>query len=455
MSIEQAIFGRLILPLAYRATDDRRLRDIPPLLASERWEPERLREAQLSKLRTLLVRADAHVPYYRELFRDLSFDPNETRSGDLGRLPVLTREIIKERLPDLRDESILDVDVVRDATGGSTGTPMEFFHDRRYRALAVASAYRTRMWAGWRPGARMAWIWGAPQETRAWTTPRGRAIGWANRNIYFDAFSAGRREMTAWADRIRRFSPEFVYGYASSIAYFAQHLSDRGDTISGIRGVFSTAERLHGWQRSIIESVLGAKVYDHYGSREVKSIAAQCEAGNLHVLADMNVVDVEEPGTEGSPLVITCLDNHAMPFVRYRIGDVGRLRPGLCSCGRTLPMMDLDIGRETDIFVTPEGRHFHGEYFTHLFYGVSGVARFQFYQPAVEKVILRFVPEPSFDASTRATLESFQERVRKDISPSLALELAAVKDIPLSPTGKFRFTWSDVSVGRPDPTARP
>jgi len=174
----------------------------------------------------------------------------------------------------------------------------------------------------------------------------------------------------------------------------------------------------------------------------------------MHVLADMNMVDVEQPGSDSSALLITCLDNDVMPFVRYKIGDMGKLRDGACPCGRTLPMMDLDIGRETDIFVTPEGRHFHGEYFTHLFYGVSGVARFQFYQPVADRVILRVVPDATFDAATRATLESFQAKVHKDISATLGLELALVDEIPPSPTGKFRFTWSDVRVGRSDPAVQ-
>jgi phenylacetate-coenzyme A ligase PaaK-like adenylate-forming protein len=450
MRLERAVFGGILLPAAYWATGDQRLRNIPGLIANERLEPGRLRQLQLAKLQRLLTHAQRHVPHFRDLFRTVGFDPARLESvAQLRALPPMTRESVKQNLDSFRSEAIPATEVVRDATGGSTGTPMEFFHEERYRQLAVGSAYRTRMWTGWKPGSRMAWIWGAPQETRAWVTLRGRAVGWLNRNIYFDAFRAGPVEMEEWRRRFEDYRPEYVYGYASSITHFARHLADRGVVLSGIQGVMSTAEKLHAWQRELISATFQSPVYDHYGSREVKAIAAQCESGGMHVLCDLNIVDVEDDSAPASPLLVTCLENFAMPFVRYKIGDVGALRSGACPCGRTFPLLDLSIGRESDIFMTPEGREFHGEYFTHLMYGVAGIARFQFFQPSAERVVLRVVPGTDFGPETKLILDSFRGKVRNEISAGMAFEISLVEDIPVSPTGKHRFTWSEARSGRP------
>lgn len=447
MNLERAIFGKLLLPAAYRLMGDVRLSGMPRFLASERWTPEELERDQIRKLRALLVHAGKNVPYYRDLFRELRFDPARVASlSQLTSLPPMTRECVKGQLDRFRAEGMPDDEMRRDATGGSTGTPMEFFHEERYRALTTAAALRTRTWAGWRPGSRTAWIWGAPQETRTWKTFRGRAIGWISRNLYVDAFRAGPAEMQEWMRRINGFHPEYIYGYASSIAHFAAFLASRGVTVDGVRGVFSTAEKLHDWQRETIERVFQTKVFDHYGSREVKAIAAQCEAGSMHVLADLNIVEMEDPSAESSPLLITALENYAMPFIRYRIGDVGALLSGACACGRGLPRLSLAIGRQTDMFVTPEGRHVHGEYFTHLMYGMPGVASFQFYQPVAERVILRVVRDTAFDEDVRGRLLALHGKIRREVSPAIDLELAVVEEIPLSPNGKFRFTWSDVSA---------
>ena len=447
MNLERVIFGRILLPAAYSVMGDGRIAQIPRFLASERWSPEALERDQVDKLRKLLVHAGKRVPYYRDLFHSLRFDPASFESlAQLKALPPMTREVVKGQLDRFLAEGMTANAYRRDATGGSTGTPMEFFHEERYRSLTTAAALRTRTWAGWQPGCRTAWIWGAPQETQAWKTLRGRAIGWISRNLYVDAFRAGPSEMQDWLRRITDFKPEFVYGYASSIAHFAAFLDSRNIRIEGVRGVFSTAEKLHDWQREVIERVFQCKVFDHYGSREVKAIAAQCEAGSMHILADLNLVEMEDPSAEASPLLITSLENYAMPFIRYRIGDVGALQPGRCTCGRVLPRLSLTIGRQTDMFVTPEGRHVHGEYFTHLMYGMPGVASFQFYQPTPERVILRAVPDASFDEGVRRRLLALDAKIRREVSPAIGLEISLVDEIPPSPTGKFRFTWSDVSA---------
>lgn len=446
MTLERVIFGQLLLPAAYRLMGDVRISQMPRFLASERWSPEALERDQVNRLRKLLVHAGTRVPYYRELFHSLPFDPERFESlAQLTVLPPMTREDVKGQLDHFRSEGMPVDTFRRDATGGSTGTPMEFFHEERYRSLTTAAALRTRTWAGWRPGCRTVWIWGAPQETRVWKTLRGRAIGWISRNLYVDAFRAGPSEMQDWLRRITRFHPEFVYGYASSIAHFAAFLASRGIAIDGVRGVFSTAEKLHAWQREVIERVFRCHVFDHYGSREIKAIAAQCEAGSMHILADLNLVEMEDPSADTSPLLITSLENFAMPFIRYRIGDVGALQSGGCACGRNLPRLSLAIGRQSDMFVTPEGRHVHGEYFTHLMYGMPGVSSFQFYQPSPGRVILRAIPDASFDEDDRRRLLALEAKIRREVSPAIELEVALVDEIPPSPTGKFRFTWSDVS----------
>jgi phenylacetate-CoA ligase len=459
MSLEQAVFGRFLLPVAYRLTGNSRLQNIDPFLARERWTSADMERYQVDRLRELLVGAGARVPHFRDLFRSLGFDPSEVRSlQDLEAIPPMTRETLQRDVERFRDPSIPVSAIRRDATGGSTGTPVEFFHELRYRELAAGAALRTRMWGGWRPGSRTAWIWGAPQETAVWKTLRGRMIGWVSRNLYLDAFRAGPEEMASWEAKFRSFRPRFVYGYAGSIAHFAEFLRGRGAVIEGVQAVFSTAEKLHAWQREAIESAFHAPVLDHYGSREVKAIAAQCEAGGMHILSDLNIVEMENPDAEVSPLLVTCLENRAMPFVRYQIGDVGALKHGTCPCGRGLPLLELRIGRESDLFVTPEGRHVHGEYFTHLMYGMPGVRSFQFYQPSPDRVILRAVPDESFDEDVRRRLLALGARIRREVSSAIELEVALVDDIPPSPTGKFRFTWSDASAPvapiAPGPTSR-
>ena len=104
--------------------------------------------------------------------------------------------------------------------------------------------------------------------------------------------------------------------------------------------------------RTVIERVFERPVFDRYGNREFGAIAAECDAhAGLHLnLGDMIVdVDSPDPYTEPGALVVTYLRNGAMPFLRYKTGDLGLLAPpGSCCCGRTTPRMLSVKGRESD-----------------------------------------------------------------------------------------------------------
>ena len=55
-------------------------------------------------------------------------------------------------------------------------------------------------------------------------------------------------------------------------------------------------------------------------------------------------------------MVVTCLDQLAMPFIRYEQGDICRLRSEPCPCGRATPVMDPPFGRNADMITLPCGR---------------------------------------------------------------------------------------------------
>src|SRR6266850_3388582 len=74
---------------------------------SQRWDLDRLIEYQVSKLRVMLRHCAEHVPYYRQLFRQIGFDPEGFRAlSDLRALPLLERDTISSRLTDFLADNI-------------------------------------------------------------------------------------------------------------------------------------------------------------------------------------------------------------------------------------------------------------------------------------------------------------------------------------------------------------
>ncbi len=86
--------------------------------------------------------------------------------------------------------------------------------------------------------------------------------------------------------------------------------------------------------REKIQQVFQCRVYDRYGSREFGDMV--CENPNMDGLwvapwgCYLEVVDTHgqrlPDGVEGE-ILVTSLTNHAMPLIRYKIGDRGVLTP--------------------------------------------------------------------------------------------------------------------------------
>jgi phenylacetate-CoA ligase len=211
--------------------------------------------------------------------------------------------------------------------------------------------------------------------------------------------------------------------------------------------VRSSAEALSTAARERIEEAFRCPVRDVYGSRESSGLAAQCRHGGLHVMGAGRVLEVVDdsgapapPGVPGRVLV-TDLRNRAFALVRYENGDVASLADPAepCPCGCAWPRLERVHGRTSDFLTTPDGRRIHGEWFTHLLYGLEGVARFQVRQTSVERVELSTV-----GPARESDLAPVLARMRDALGPRVAVAWRRVEEIAPTPSGKRRFTVSDV-----------
>jgi phenylacetate-CoA ligase len=441
--------GRALLALACRLRGSDTLRALKEIEGSPFCSADEIREKQFRDLRALLAHAESRVPYYRNLFRSLGASSQEIRTwDDFARLPILTKDIIRENQRELIREDVPLEKLQPHFSGGSTGVPLKFFRSSDYMIASDAGTYRNLEQCGWRPGEMIAFFWGGNEKLYAMSRVEFELRQFLRRTYQFDPFYSGEAEMAEWAKRFWRVRPRVILGYASTIARFATFLDARGQSIERMKGVFTTAEKLYQPQREVIERVFGCKVFDCYGSSEVQNIAAECPAGRMHINADFVVLEEDKALDHGPrPFLLTSLRNWSMPFIRYRNDDGGYLSEETCSCGNHFPLMRLEIARTSDNFVLPDGRVVHGEFFTHLMYGSDGILNFQFHQTATEEIILSIVPGPG---DSKARQEKIQESIRqiRALCPSheIRVDVREVAAIPLSSAGKYRFTKSDVST---------
>jgi phenylacetate-CoA ligase len=423
---------------ADRRQSPERHRHLGTLLRNQALSAAQLRDMQAGDLAAILRHARERVPFYRERDRDapVSGDPYAL----IERLPILRKDDVVRHRDDLLDEQA-DRSTVRIAhTGGSTGRPLAYYYDSHKHELMRAGMMRSYMLSGWRPGERILNFWGARQDVK----PRGlqkwlRDYLSAERTL--GACEYAEADLARWVETIRGYRPVLLQGYASILAELARFVSDRNLRLpSGMKGVYSTAEVLHGWQRELMESAFDCKVFNQYGSREIPNIACECRHGNLHVFTDMVYLESEREDGEDR-LLVTSLTNRVMPMLRYDIGDAGRLKAGDCPCGSPFPLLEMEVCRSNDLIRTRAGKVVYPSYFIHLLDGLDGIRQYRFVQTDHDRMTLELVAAQPLAADTAAALAA---RIREDVDPDMDLTIRCVGTIPRTRSGKHRFVLRDM-----------
>ncbi len=396
------------------------------------------RARSFERLQAVVRHAYETVPYYRERFDEAGAHPETLRSAeDLARFPILEKQDVIRHRETLCIPGAPLAGPDWDATGGSTGEPMRFLRSRHSTAVMYANEARTWRWYGVAPGARLANVWGADRDV----SPDESALSLKNRLLgvcQLNAFLVDDERCRRFSELLEEFRPEIIYGYATALARFATYRQEHGLAPLPVKAVRSTAEVLLPEHRERIEQGFDGPLYDYYGSREAGPIAGELPDGEgLHVFSDVTHVEIVDEAGEPCPpgqvgdLVVTKLHEFDMPFIRYRIGDRSAFLPGPGRFG--LPRITPLEGRVGDFVLAPGGRAIHGEFFTHLFYGVAGVHRFQVRQPEPDR--LRILVEGEGVPGTE--LERIRAASAEHFGGEVSIE--EVAEIRPGNTGKHRF----------------
>jgi len=214
--------------------------------------------------------------------------------------------------------------------------------------------------------------------------------------------------------------------------------------------VVSSAQTLPDESRKIIEETFRTRVFDKYGSREFSGIAHECEAhSGHHVNAESYIVEIVKDGRPALPgetgeVLVTDLNNLAVPMIRYAIGDLATATDRTCSCGRGLPLIGAIQGRSQAIIVGTNGCFLPGTFFAHLIkdYGYM-IRRFQVVQERLGHITLRVVRGSRFSESG---LEPIHAAIRVHLGSEMAIDVRYEEEIELGRTGKHHHSISKLEI---------
>ncbi len=424
-------------------------------LKKSQWlVPEQVRALQERKLRRLLHHAYHHVAWYRQAMDARGLRPADVATlDDLGRLPLLDKDAVRENLYfDLLSDNHDKARVLKVTTSGSTGEPFVCYADQHQLEIRWAATHRSMEWTGWRFGDRQARLWHQTIGMRWHHVLRERIDAFFHRRLFVPAFEMSEEDVARAVRRLRRHRPVLIDGYAECFNYLADYA--RAQDLAGIRprGIISSAQVLPEESRRAIEDAFGAQVFDKYGSREFSGIAYECEAHQgRHVVAESYVVEVLKDGRPATPgelgeVVITDLNNFCLPLIRYRIGDLAVAMDPLapCPCGRGLPRLGRIEGRVQSMIVGAAGHVVPGSLFPHLLKDYDyAVRQFQVVQEQPGAVVLKVVKAPRFD---EAVFGEVLRTLRRFLGDDTRIDVEFVDHIPMVRTGKRQVSLSKVKI---------
>jgi len=414
---------------------------------------DELQARQAARLRHVVQHAFSHVPYYREIISSSGLNPSSFKLDEFAQLPLLTKRTVRDHGSSLIASNLAPSELVRDATGGSTGTPMTFFRDSGCMPLRRAQDLFLDSWFGCGLGEKVALFVSASHHNAHSATwkARLRSVTY-ERMLRFDPSKTSDTEIAAFLPHYLGFGAQTIKCFPNSLAIFANYAARHQISLPRVRTIFCTGESLYEGQRKQFEEAFGAQVVERYGTKECGLIASECPAHDgLHVFSEGAFVEVIDsagrpcpPGAIGR-VVVTDLFNQGMPLLRYEIGDMAEVAStSECACGSKLPKIARIIGRDRDIVTDSYGVQRPGYLFVDVVGKADLDAQVQIAQLENGNIEVRVARLQGSSDRLNGALTEFQTL----IGPKLQVTLNFVEEIARDASGKYPYV---VSKYRPAP----
>ncbi len=356
---------------------------------SQWWSAERIRAYQEAALLRIMRHAATHVPHYR----GLGIDPRSiVSSADLSRFPLLTKRDIQGAANSLLAEGSERSRLFASRTSGSTGEPTTTYFDRSAWLLGkyVLKMRRVAATSGFAPGRRILVV--SEQSpgalgVAAQAAPSGLGVFFRQRLVSI------HDPIDELLGVLRQLRPHIVYAFPSFLLELISAAGRKSIELPRIATLYTSSEVLTSGARERIEKAFRGRLYDIYGSTELKEVAWQCDHARYHLNFESTYVEAPERGQRG-PLVFTALANHAMPLIRFSIGDQAAVGDEPCACGRQSPWLSQIEGREGELITLPSGRRLSPYLLTTVIEAEASILQYRIVQTAPAKFRVDVVRGP-------------------------------------------------------------
>jgi len=434
-------------------------------LDRSQWlDPAEIERQQLEQARSLLAHCNAHVPYYREMFRAAGIVPHAVHTmDDFRRIPLLSRRTYQEHFASFVAEKLPPGTLATGDrhTSGSSGTPIQVFQTNVSDLWWCALFLRDLEWCNIDATGTLAVIRSSGRRGEALTRALA-GVSMPNWQSWLQPLietgvchgmdiSQDQRRQLQW---LRGLSPTYLLTYPSNLEMLAGLLADEGP-IPSLKAIQAISETLSEEAQAAIEAAFGVPVKNTYSCIEAGYLASPCTAGQgLHVHAENVLLEVLDdagrpcgPGQAGR-VFLTCQRNLRTPLIRYEVGDMATLGqdpsgPERCRCGRGLPLLARVQGKVSPYFRLPDGQRKSSTPLSLRLRKVGGHWQHQVVQKAVDHVVVRLAVNSTW---TENHAEQVRQQLREFFETPVRIDLETHDRLPMPASGISIGTSSGVSM---------
>lgn len=464
MSLYSKLDRYVFLPVAAKIQKSDILKEFVRLKRTDWYSEEQLMNLQNDKLRHLIRHCYMNVPYYTKLFDKLNLKPEDIKCrADLEKLPILTKQIIRDNYDDLISLDISQRKARNESSGGSTGIPLKFMTDEATWGIKWSSSFRAWEWYGFHVGERIFTLGGnslvKTKKEKNKLTRKDIFDKFIMNNLKCDSSDMSVEGMHQIYGKLMSYHPKMIRGYPAAIYNLSKFIEEKGLAIPDIQLVLTTGEMLLPQHRSTIQRVFRVPVYDQYGAGDGGITSHECYMHEgLHITEDQCIAEiVDKEGNvieDGKPgfVITTDLNNYIFPFIRYQVGDMATIKKRKCSCGRSSRLIESIVGRTGKTLFNKQGQPFTSIVVDNMMFKnmdyhraehvelYQKIDQFQVYQDKWGDICILIKPKDGKEP--KSTFDYVIDNFTKYFTNS-KIELKFVAEIPKMPSGKEDYCVSE------------
>ena len=421
MALKNAFKDYLFNELKYGFLFKKRLKKIKEY---ESMSSSQLDDLEASLFSLQVKNAYQKSSFYNDLYNKHGVNISQIQSkDDLHKLPIITKNEIKDRVDDLYVGNRFKHTTY---TSGTTGSPLKVYYslDCVLNEASYNEVFRNK--AGHNYGDRIISLRGALDGTVK------EYFDKYNNILYLSSYHLNSENAQWYYDKITNFNPKSILAYPSSLEALTNILVNKGLEVY-IPTAFTSSETLYPHQQDKIEAGLNTKVYDRYGNAERTISLVQYEHRDAYSFPKL--YSINEFVKKGE-IITTGLINKQFPLIRYLVNDVIEVN----SNNKVIQIG----GRVDDCLVTKDGLIIGSAAMSLAFKKVPNILISQIIQDNIDGIKVSIVVNDSFTLDNKEfLLKEIKQRVGKTVK--IDIYIVDENQILKSNKNKYKLIISSIN----------